>query len=104
MHHALPAGELDLGRINYRGQSNVDFGFDASKVTSKDELVRMKQKREIQHVPVLENMESAVRVIEMSGHELPADAFISPKRSTLRPRTLTTSIAGESALAHSRAR
>ncbi len=85
----------DLGRINYWGQSNVDFGFDESKVTSKDELVRMKQKREIQHVhksshpplPVLEHTESAVGVIEMSGHELPADEFISPKRSTLKPRT-----------------
>jgi anaerobic magnesium-protoporphyrin IX monomethyl ester cyclase len=43
----------DLGRINYWGQKKVDWGFDESKVLSKDELVRMRnadRPREIQRV------------------------------------------------------
>ena len=40
----------DLGRINYWGQSTVDWKFDEEKTTSKEELVRLQSKREIQHV------------------------------------------------------
>lgn len=45
----------DLGRIQYWGQSKVDWGFDESKVHSKDELVRLARRenagqREIQRV------------------------------------------------------
>jgi hypothetical protein len=43
----------DLGRINYWGQKKVDWGFDDSKVLSKDELIRQRQEgeaREIQRV------------------------------------------------------
>jgi anaerobic magnesium-protoporphyrin IX monomethyl ester cyclase len=40
----------DLGRINYWGQSKVDWGFDESKVMSKEDLVRLSQPQEIQHV------------------------------------------------------
>jgi anaerobic magnesium-protoporphyrin IX monomethyl ester cyclase len=85
----------DLGRINYWGQSNVDFGFDETKVTSKQELVRMRSKKEIQHVRH-EAMAGAgsgngsahapLPIIEMVGHDLPADEFIAPKRSTLKPK------------------
>lgn len=63
----------------------MDFGFDESKVTSKEELVRMKAKREIQHV----NRPAAhlpLPIIDMSGHELPADEFVAPKRSRLAPK------------------
>jgi hypothetical protein len=81
----------DLGRINYWGQGKVDFGFDESKVTSKEELVRMKSKREIQHIRHEEIVGASscsphppLPIIEMAGHELPADEFISPKRSTLK--------------------
>jgi hypothetical protein len=81
----------DLGRINYWGQGKVDFGFDESKITSKEELVRMKSKREIQHIRHEEIQGTSscsphppLPIIEMSGHELPADEFISPKRSTLK--------------------
>jgi len=85
----------DLGRINYWGQSKVDFGFDESKITSKEELVRLRSKKEIQHVRheagTLAGNGSCtphppLPVIEMSGHELVADEFIAPKRSTLTPR------------------
>lgn len=83
----------DLGRINYWGQSNVDFGFDETKVTSKEELVRMRSKKEIQHVrheaPVGAgngSSHASLPIIEMSGHDLPADEFIAPKRSTLAPK------------------
>jgi len=31
----------DLGRIRYRGQKNVDFGFDEARVLSQDELVQL---------------------------------------------------------------
>jgi anaerobic magnesium-protoporphyrin IX monomethyl ester cyclase len=85
----------DLGRINYWGQSNVDFGFDESKVTSKEELVRMRSKKEIQHVrhEAMAGVGSGngsshlpLPIIDMSGHELPADEFIAPKRSKLAPK------------------
>ena len=83
----------DLGRINYWGQSSVDFGFDESKVTSKEELVRMRSKKEIQHVrhEALAGAGSGgshppLPIIDMSGHELPADEFIAPKRSKLVPK------------------
>jgi anaerobic magnesium-protoporphyrin IX monomethyl ester cyclase len=83
----------DLGRINYWGQSKVDFGFDESKVTSKQELVRMKSKKEIQHVRHEAmagvgngSSHAPLPIIEMVGHDLPADEFIAPKRSTLAPK------------------
>ena len=112
----------DLGRINYWGQSKVDFGFDESKNLSKEEMVRMRQPREIQHVrheaanaakrelPVLGladespmvscpptpeareavaaglngDAEAPVMVL-VAGHELPADEFIAPRRSSMNP-------------------
>jgi anaerobic magnesium-protoporphyrin IX monomethyl ester cyclase len=37
----------DLGRINYWGQSKVDWGFDESKVLTKDELIRHRQQGEL---------------------------------------------------------
>ena len=73
----------DLGRINYWGQSTVDFQFDESKTTSKQELVRLKAKREIQHVHGESACSSAPMVL-VAGHEIPADEFITPKRSTMR--------------------
>jgi len=36
----------DLGRINYWGQDKVDWGFDESKILTKDELIRHRQKGE----------------------------------------------------------
>jgi anaerobic magnesium-protoporphyrin IX monomethyl ester cyclase len=75
----------DLGRINYWGQSSVDFQFDETKITSKQELVRLKSKREIQHVhgQSTQGCSSAPMVL-VAGHEIPADEFITPKRSTMR--------------------
>jgi anaerobic magnesium-protoporphyrin IX monomethyl ester cyclase len=35
----------DLGRINYFGQKDVDFQFDATRVLSQDELVQLSQKK-----------------------------------------------------------
>jgi hypothetical protein len=73
----------------------VDFGFDETKVTSKEELVRMRSKKEIQHVrhEALAgagagngSAHAPLPIIEMSGHDLPADEFIAPKRSSLAPK------------------
>ena len=36
----------DLGRIKYWGQKKVDWGFDESKILSKDELIRRRQQKE----------------------------------------------------------
>lgn len=36
----------DLGRIKYRGQKNVDFRFDPTKVLTSEELVQIQQTRE----------------------------------------------------------
>jgi anaerobic magnesium-protoporphyrin IX monomethyl ester cyclase len=90
MKSAVERRFYDLGRINYWGQGKVDFGFDESKITSKEELVRMKSKKEIQHVrhEAIAGTSSCsphppLPVIEMSGHDLPADEFIAPKRSSL---------------------
>lgn len=84
----------DLGRINYWGQGSVDWKFDVSKVTSKQELVRLRTTREIQHVhgaPLVAAGESRpalplVPMVHVAGHDLPADEFIAPKRSTMRPK------------------
>lgn len=78
----------DLGRINYWGQSNVDFKFDDSKTQSADEKIRARNKREIQHVRGAASTASCsphpqLPVVELFGHELPADEFIAPKRSTM---------------------
>ncbi|MEM1033135.1 MAG: magnesium-protoporphyrin IX monomethyl ester anaerobic oxidative cyclase [Myxococcota bacterium] len=35
----------DLGRINYFGQKNVDFGFDQNKVLDDQQLVQLRRKR-----------------------------------------------------------
>lgn len=75
----------DLGRINYWGAGTADWQFDESKVTSKDELVRMRSKREIQHVHAAStNGPRALPVVSVAGHELPADDFIAPRRSSMR--------------------
>ena len=74
----------DLGRISYWGQSNVDFKFDEQKVTSKEELVRMQSKREIQHVHGASSR-APLPMVSMGGHDLPVDEFIAPKRSRLNP-------------------
>lgn len=37
----------DLGRINYWGQKKVDWGFDESKVLTRDELIRQRQQGEL---------------------------------------------------------
>ena len=73
----------DLGRINYWGQSTVDWKFDESKTTSKEELVRMAQKPEIQHVHGRSSR--ALPLVNVAGHQLPGDEFIAPRRSTMRP-------------------
>jgi len=73
----------DLGRINYWGQSTVDWKFDEAKTTSKQELVRLKVKREIQHVHGVAQC-SPHPMVSVAGHEIPADDFIAPKRSTMR--------------------
>lgn len=78
----------DLGRINYWGQSTVDFGFDDSKTRTSDEKIRARNKREIQHVHGAPTAASCsphapLPVIEAFGHDLPADEFIAPKRSTM---------------------
>jgi anaerobic magnesium-protoporphyrin IX monomethyl ester cyclase len=73
----------DLGRINYWGQSKVDFGFDESKITSKEELVRLKRRR---RSSTCGTRRAPLPIIEMVGHDLPADEFIAPKRSTLAPK------------------
>ena len=74
----------DLGRISYWGQGDVDFQFDPSKVTSKEELVRMRSTREIQHVHRGGHARRPLPTVAMGGHELPVDEFIAPKRSRLR--------------------
>ena len=79
----------DLGRINYWGAGKVDWQFDESRITtSKEELVRLSAKREIQHVhgQSVRAGEPAVPMVLVAGHELPADDFIAPRRSTMRPR------------------
>jgi anaerobic magnesium-protoporphyrin IX monomethyl ester cyclase len=73
----------DLGRINYWGQGSVDWKFDDSKITSKEELVRLRTKREIQHIHGRPVVEGAVATVSVAGHELPADDFIAPKRSSM---------------------
>jgi anaerobic magnesium-protoporphyrin IX monomethyl ester cyclase len=73
----------DLGRINYWGQNSVDWKFDEEKTTSKQELVRLKSKREIQHVHGQGSLEP-VPMVHVAGHDIPADEFIAPKRSTMR--------------------
>ncbi len=87
MKSAMERRFYDLGRINYWGQSTVDWKFDESKTTSKEELIRLRQKREIQHVRVEGGHQSGQRtelpMIAMGGHNLPADEFIAPKRSRL---------------------
>lgn len=90
MKSAVERRFYDLGRINYWGMGKADFGFDESKITSKEELVRMKSKKEIQHVrhEAIGGTSNCtphppLPVIEMHGHDLPADEFIAPKRSTL---------------------
>jgi anaerobic magnesium-protoporphyrin IX monomethyl ester cyclase len=35
----------DIGRINYRGQKDVDFGFDATRILSDEELVQLGKKK-----------------------------------------------------------
>ena len=70
----------DLGRINYWGQSTVDWKFDEGKTTSKQELVRLKTKKEIQHVHGVAQC-SPHPMVSVAGHEIPADEFIAPKRS-----------------------
>jgi len=35
----------DLGRIGYFGQKNVDFGFDATRVLTDEQLVQLKKKK-----------------------------------------------------------
>lgn len=75
----------DLGRINYWGAGKADWQFDETKVTSKDELVRLRSKREIQHVHTAStNGSRALPVVSVAGHELPADDFIAPRRSSMR--------------------
>jgi anaerobic magnesium-protoporphyrin IX monomethyl ester cyclase len=72
----------DLGRINYWGQSTVDWKFDEEKTTSKQELVRLKSKREIQHVHGVAQC-TPHPMVSVAGHEIPADDFIAPKRSRM---------------------
>jgi anaerobic magnesium-protoporphyrin IX monomethyl ester cyclase len=72
----------DLGRINYWGQSTVDWKFDADKTTSKQELVRLQSKREIQHVHG--SAHEPAPMVHVAGHDIPADDFIAPRRSTMR--------------------
>jgi hypothetical protein len=62
----------------------VDWKFDESKTTSKEELVRLKSKREIQHVHGVAQC-TPHPMVSVAGHDIPADDFISPKRSTMRP-------------------
>ncbi len=73
----------DLGRINYWGQKTVDWQFDDEKTASKQELVRLKSKREIQHVHGQGSCEPSP-MVHVAGHDIPADEFIAPKRSTMR--------------------
>lgn len=73
----------DLGRINYWGQATVDWKFDGDRTAAKQELVRQGSRREIQHVHGKAGR--ALPVVAVAGHELPADEFIAPKRSTMRP-------------------
>lgn len=77
----------DLGRINYWGAGKADWQFDESKVTSKEELIRLRAKREIQHVNTSAASARSLPVVSVAGHELPADEFIAPRRSTLRVKS-----------------
>ena len=77
----------DLGRINYWGAGKADWQFDESKITSKEELVRLRTKKEIQHIHGQSAVScSTAQMVSVAGHELPADDFIAPKRSTMRPK------------------
>jgi hypothetical protein len=60
----------------------VDWKFDEAKTTSKEELVRLQSKREIQHVHG-QSSRGTLPMVASGGHDLPADEFIAPKRSRL---------------------
>ncbi|MBP7549925.1 MAG: magnesium-protoporphyrin IX monomethyl ester anaerobic oxidative cyclase [Gemmatimonadaceae bacterium] len=84
---ALERRCYDLGRINYWGAGKADWQFDESKITSKEELVRLRTKKEIQHIHGQSAVTcSTAQMVSVAGHELPADDFIAPKRSTMRPK------------------
>ncbi len=84
---ALERRFYDLGRINYWGAGKADWQFDESKVTSKEELVRLRTKREIQHIHGKSAATcNTAAMVSVAGHELPVDDFIAPKRSTMRPK------------------
>ncbi len=85
---ALERRFYDLGRINYWGAGKADWQFDESRITSKEELVRLSSKREIQHVHGQSSRagEPEVEMVSVAGHQLPVDEFIAPKRSTMHPR------------------
>ena len=57
----------DLGRINYWGESKVDWGFDESKVLSKEELVRISRPQEIQRVHGRRRRPSSREVLACGG-------------------------------------
>lgn len=86
----------DLGRINYWGQKKVDWGFDDTKVLSKEELIRQRQEgepREIQRVHGKRRRPSQRELLACGGGgQLPDEEQEAPRMSL--PVLNTADLAG----------
>jgi anaerobic magnesium-protoporphyrin IX monomethyl ester cyclase len=80
----------DLGRINYWGQKKVDWGFDESKILTKDELVRHRQQGELVQIQRVHGRKKRPSQHEMlacgGGGQLHEEAEVEPA-STSGPVT-----------------
>ncbi len=63
----------DLGRINYRGQKDVDFGFDTTKVLSPDQLAELQKRAEARRA------EQSTPAGKAAASAEPADEFMDPR-------------------------
>jgi anaerobic magnesium-protoporphyrin IX monomethyl ester cyclase len=86
----------DLGRINYWGQKKVDWGFDETKVLSKEELIRQRQEgepREIQRVHGKRRRPSQREILACGGGgQLPDDSPATDR--VMLPVLDTSALAG----------
>lgn len=86
----------DLGRINYWGQSaKIDWGFDEGKVVSKEELVRLSQKPEIQHVHGQSSASPRARKVRPAREAM----WDVTNNATVVIETVSPEVADQSALA-----
>ncbi len=63
----------DLGRINYRGQKDVDFGFDTTKVLSPEQLAELQKRAEARRA------EQSTPAGKAAASAEPADEFMDPR-------------------------